>query len=84
MPEREEVRHEYYLGNDIRSSPFKVKDKWKVRIDFSYPALNQIVTTEEYLDEHPLYLTQNEAHTAGFEKGRRMIDDWLLRQVRKK
>ena len=83
MPEREEVRHEHYLGNDIRSSPFKVQDKWKVRIIIYYPVLNQLVTTEEYLDEHALYVTQNDAHTAGFEKGRRLFDEWLLRQVRK-
>ena len=77
MEERETVRHEYYLGNDVRSSPIKVKDKWKVRVNVTYPAINQIKETDEHLDEQPLYATQAAAQAASLERGRRMIDQWL-------
>ena len=72
---QENVQHEQYKGHDIRSSPFEVLTKErKVRIDITFPPIYGTTTTGEYFDRTQLYSTLGEAHTAGFEFGRRKID----------
>ena len=77
----ENIQHEQYKGHDIRSSPVEVLTKkrkdWRVRIDITFPAIYGATTHGEYFDETQLYSTVGEAHTAGFEFGRRKIDKSL-------
>jgi len=79
----ERVLHKLYKGCDIRSSPFeglqiKGPEKWKVRLDITLPNRDGSKTIhEKYLDEKRRFLTQSEAHTAGFEYGRTIIDKWI-------
>lgn len=72
-----------YKRCDIRSSPveglqIKGPAKWKVRLNITLPNSDGSETIpEKYLDEKRRYLTQSEAHTAGFEYGRTIIDKWM-------
>ena len=79
----ERVLYEKYKGHDIRSSPCEVEvlQKWKVRIDVTFPKVNFSQTMREYLDEKQLYSTQIEAHTTGLEWGRRIIDEEIQKHV---
>ena len=75
------VQHKTYKGLDIRSGPFEVmrkkEKKWKVRLDITFPKGNVDATMVEYLDDERFYPTLSKAHTAGFEWGRRIIDEGL-------
>jgi hypothetical protein len=76
------VLRKLYKGCDIRSSPseglqIKGPAKWKVRLDITFPNRDGSKTIPEYLDDKRRYLTQSEAHTAGFEYGRKIIDKWI-------
>jgi hypothetical protein len=72
----ENIKHEQYKGHDIRSSPRKdlMEEKWKIRIDITSPPFHGTTKMREYLDEK-VYVTMGEAHTSGFEMGRRIIDE---------
>ena len=80
-PMRESIQRERYKEHDIRSSPRKdlVEEKWKVRIDITFPTIDFTIKLREYLDEK-VYSTVSEAHTAGFEFGRRIVDDLIREQ----
>ena len=75
------IQHERYKEHDIRSNPRKdlVEEKWKVRIDITFPTKDFTIKLREYLDEK-VYSTVSEAHTAGFEYGRRIIEDMIREQ----
>ena len=78
MPERE-IKHEQYKGQDIRSHPLEgdTKETWKLRILIAFP-VHGTGTMKEFFEEgKPLYSTLTDAHTAGFEFGRLIIDEWL-------
>jgi len=72
------VLHKQYKKCDIRSSPIEglqVKGplKWKVRLNITFPD----GTIAEKFGPRLRYLTQIEGHTAGFEYGHRVIDEWI-------
>jgi hypothetical protein len=68
------VNHETYKGYDVRSNPFEVEPgKWRVRIDVTPPKSNDDVT--EYLDETCFYANVIEAHKAGHQYGRNIVDE---------
>jgi hypothetical protein len=73
----ERVLHETYKGQDIRCCPYEFLQKWKVRLDITFPNGDGRKTIGEYLDKKRFYATQGEAHTAGFVYGRRIIDKWI-------
>lgn len=75
----EHIRHEEFKDHDIRSSPRKdpAKEHWKIRIDITFPPIHGTTSMTEYLDDNHIYMTLSEAHTAGFEYGRRIIDEKL-------
>jgi hypothetical protein len=69
------VLRKFYKGCDIRSSPIegaqiKGPEKWKVQLNITFPD----GTTLEEFGPSLRYLTQIEAHTAGFQHGRGLID----------
>jgi len=68
------VKYERYLGHSIRSSPRKADDKWAIQIDITFPNVGMSQLTREYLDETRLFQILEEAHIAGFEYGRRIIN----------
>ena len=75
------VWHKQYKNHDIRSSPIEglqVKGplRWKVQLNIT-SRKGDGKEAREYLIEKPRYLTQGEAHTAGFEYGHRIIDEWI-------
>ena len=76
-PMDERVLHEPYKGQNIRSCPYEFLHMWKVRLDITFPNGAGRKTIGEYLDKKRFYVTQREAHTAGFEYGRRIIDEWI-------
>ena len=76
-PMDERVLHELYKGQDVRSCPYEFLQKWKVRLDITFPNGDGRKTIGEYLDKKRSYATQGEAHTAGFVHGRRIIDQWI-------
>ncbi len=72
----ERVKHESYRGHDIRSSPREFPGhKWKIRLDITFPHGNGRETLEEYLDEERTYSMLSEAHDAGIEYARTIIDE---------
>jgi hypothetical protein len=73
----EHIQHEQYKGHEIRSSPYEFQKKWKVRLDITFPNGNGSETIREYLDKERFYSIHSEAHTAGIEYGRRIIDEWI-------
>ena len=82
MPEN--IKHKQYKGHDIRSSPLQSLDiqgraKWKVHLKIIFPNADGTGTDtiQEYPYEEPRYATQSEAHAAGFEMGRRIIDEGI-------
>lgn len=79
----EKTKHEQYKGHDIRSSPFEVKGKekegWQVHIDITLPPTHGTTSMREHVDEK-VYITLNDAHTAGFEWGRQIIDEEIQDQ----
>ena len=73
-----DIKHQPYKGHDIRSSPRKdlKEEKWKIRIDVTFPPIHGTTSMRECLDEKD-YLTLDDAHAAGFEYGHRLIDEQL-------
>jgi hypothetical protein len=79
---RENIKHKQYKGHDIRSSPLDSLDirgqtKWKVHLNITFPNADGTGTDtiQEYPYEEPCHATQSEAHAAGFEMGRGIIDE---------
>lgn len=81
----EPVQHEQYRGHDIRSCPLQLEglrkaednQKWKVGINITPPEVRGAQTTSDLPDGEPYYPTQKDAHKAGFERGRRHIDELM-------
>ena len=72
------VRHEFYKEHDIRSSPVEFdKHAFKVRLDITLPPVHRTSMTYEYLDDERFYPTIEEAHVAGFNYGRSLIDEGI-------
>ena len=76
------VVHKQYKKRDIRSSLIEGLHvngplKWNVQLNITFPEGAGMETIREYLIEKPRYFTQDEAHTAGFEYGHRLIDEWI-------
>jgi len=78
----EDIQHERYKDHHIRSSPsesleIKSRTKWNVHHNIIFPNVDAAGTDtiQEYPYEEPRYATQSEAHMAGFEMGRRIIDE---------
>ena len=80
MGEHVKVRHDSYKGHHIRSSPLTVKKQWKVQLNITFLFKDETKLTKEYLDEERLYLTQEEAHMAGFEWGRGIINEEIQKR----
>jgi len=75
------VQHENYKGISIRSIPFAVfsrqgQKQWIVRLDITFTTGNASSSTPEYLNARLVYLTSTDAHLAGLEWGRRIVDLW--------
>jgi hypothetical protein len=82
VPKRvQPVQHENYKGIEIRSHPWEVtsenKRTWTLRLGIMFQTGGYPATGFEYLHEKQ-FPNQREAHTAGFEWGRRIIDHWRL------
>ena len=75
MGEHVKIRHDYYKGHHIRSSPFPVERQWKVQLHITFLFKDETKLTKDYLDDERLYLTQDEAYMAGVEWGHRVIDE---------
>lgn len=72
------VRHEFYKAHDIRSSPVEInKNAFKVRLDITWPPVHATTMTYEYLGDEHLYPSLDEAHVAGFNYGRDLIDEGI-------
>ncbi len=70
------ISHIDYRRHDIRSSPIRISSsQWVSRIDVTWPAI-----TSEYLNSDEHYQSLSEAHKAGVELGRRLIDKAILAQ----
>ena len=78
----EKTKHEQYKGHDIRSCPSKEENGWKVHLVITFPPIHDTTTSIEIppSDGAQLYSTLEDAHTAGFELGRRIIDQRIQEQ----
>ncbi|WHZ16009.1 MAG: hypothetical protein OJF52_002857 [Nitrospira sp.] len=75
----EHVRHEKYKGYNFRSSPREVTNGWKIRIHIPFTMGGDGGTIREHLREE-LYSTLDDAHTAGINWGRELIDSTFLKR----
>ncbi len=74
----EHIRYNDYNGHTIRSSPIHVRSgKWKIRIDIKWPSRSSVQTISEHGSHEFLQPSLREAHEAGIERGRRIIDERL-------
>jgi hypothetical protein len=77
---RAKARHDSYKGHHIRSSPLTVNKQWKVQLNITFLFKDETKLTKEYLNEERLYPTQDEAHMAGLEWGRGIINEEIQKR----
>ena len=65
------IVYEQYRGHILRSHPLQCDDKWKIRINVTYPTQGN---SQEYLDGERVFGSLPDAHWASFEYGRSIIE----------